>query len=186
MSEHSHKRAVHPLETLTVIALLVAGGFCYLHLVEGSRENGRAADNLQKATALADQISILRQKPSRVAALSRSERSLAKTVEQAAASVQVGPASIARIDPQAPQRAGDSDYLEHATVVQLEGVTLRQSAALLARLCSLRGGPDRLHCTSIRASTHYQAKPDGAAEELWNVELRLTYFVYSPNKRSSS
>lgn len=43
--------------------------------------------------------------------------------------------SISRIEPQQPRRYGDSDYLDHSTVLQLDGVTLPQ----LARRPFIRG-----------------------------------------------
>lgn len=137
-----------------------------------------ARSELETAQSLAKQISILRSKPDRAATKSHSSQSLAERIEKAAEEAGVAQERLARIEPQQPRHAGDSDYLEHVTVVQLDGVTLAQMSAALQKLRDVAVGQEPLSVSNLRISVPYQ-DGEAAGAEVWNVELTLTYYVYS-------
>jgi type II secretory pathway component PulM len=163
---------------LALALLLAACWMSYHHFEKGRTRFGRVQQDLEEAAALAQQIKLLRQKPDRAAASSRSEQSLAEAIEKSTAAAGLARDQIARIDPQPPRRAGDTDYLEHATTVQIDAVRLDQLAQAMQALRSM-AGLDQLRVAAMRISTPYQAA-SSEGPETWNVELTLTYYVYSP------
>jgi hypothetical protein len=167
------------LHILILTVLGVAGWFSFAHFSEARQQFTDAVQDLEQSTALAEQITLLRQKPDRAVTQSRSEQALAEAIEKSAIAAGVARERVARIEPQQPRRAGDSDYLEHATVVQLDGVTLAQLAATLTSLRASGAGHDQLRVSALRISAPYQAAASAGAEP-WNVELSLSYFIYSP------
>lgn len=113
---------------------------------------------------------------------SQSHQALAEAIEKSADSSGVPRERIARVEPQQPRRAGDSDYLEHGTTVQFDGVTLAQLAKTLQSLRST-AGLDQLRVSTLRITTPYRTAAE-ESPETWNVELILTYYVYSPKPPS--
>jgi hypothetical protein len=166
-------------QLIIVAALAAPCWFSWLHYSEGRESFLAAQHELDQSASLANQILLLRQKPDRAAAQSRSEQSLAEAIEKSAAAAGVSREKVARVEPQQPRRAGESDYLEHATVVQLDGVTLAQLANTLTTLRSSGAGLEQLRVSALRISAPYQAAASQGPEP-WNVELTLSYFVYSP------
>jgi hypothetical protein len=170
----------HALRQLTIVAALaVPCWFSWQHYSEGRESFLAAQHELNQSASLANQIILLRQKPDRAAAQSRSEQSLAEVIEKSATASRVSRDKVARVEPQQPRRAGESDYLEHATLVQLDGVTLAQLASTLSTLRSSGAGLEQLRVSALRISAPYQAAASQGPES-WNVELTLSYFVYSP------
>jgi hypothetical protein len=162
-----------------ILLLGSAGWLSFTHYRAGQDAFLAAQSELDTATSLARQIVLLRQKPDRATMQSRSDQSLAQTIEASAVASGLAREQVARIEPHAPRRLGDSDYLEHATVVQLDNVTLSQLATTLAALRSGAAGPEQLRVSSLRISAPYQDDSPGGVEP-WNAELTLTYLVYSP------
>ena len=75
--------------------------------------------------------------------------------------------------------------MEHATVVQLEGVTLAEFAQLSVNLRKLDASLGQLHLTTLRIDAPYRQDQQGKNQERWNVEFTLTYFVYSPKSSAT-
>lgn len=173
------KRSSRVVELLAVALLATGAWLSFEHFSAGKTRFEDSQRNLNSVAALTSQIEILRQKPDRAAAQSQSAQALAEAVEKSAATAGVAQERVARIEPQQPRRAGDTDYLEHATVVALDGVTLRQLAELLKSLRASGPGLDQLRVSNLRISAPYQVRDEGSTET-WNLELTLTYFVYSP------
>jgi len=71
------------------------------------------------------------------------------------------------------------------TVVQLEGITLKQFAQLAVYLRKSDASLGQLHITALRIDTPYRQNQQQASEERWNVEFTLIYFVYSPKSSNS-
>jgi hypothetical protein len=94
-------------------------------------------------------------------------------IEQAAQAAGVGPGSLRRITPEAPQRLGDSAYKEKPTLLALDDVTLEQLVRLVHHLVSSQQG---LCPKSIRLSAPRKA----AADSAWSAEIVLTYLIYDP------
>jgi hypothetical protein len=168
---------------LALALLATIGWFSFAHFSDGHQQFDAAVRELEQSTALAEQIALLRNKPDRAAAQSRSEQALAESIEKSAAAANVPQEKLARIEPQQPRRSGDSDYLEHATVVQLDGVTLAQLATTLTALRASGAGHEQLRVSTLRIAAPYQTA-ESQGEEPWNVELTLSYFVYSPKTSS--
>lgn len=163
---------------LIVVSLAVIGWFSFDHYDQRRQAFEQLASELDQASSLARQIELLREKPDRAASQSRSDQSLAEVIEKSASTAGVAREQIARIEPQQPRRSGESDYLDHSTVIQFDGVSLPQLASTLA---ALRGSPglEQLRVSTLRLAAPFQTAQSGDAE-VWNVELTLTYYVYSP------
>jgi hypothetical protein len=166
------------MNLLIFASLGTIGWLSFDHYDHRRQSFERLSSELEQATSLSRQISLLRQKPDRAASQSRSDQSLAETIEKSTAAAGVVREQIARIEPQQPRRSGESDYLDHSTVVQLDGVSLAQLASTLV---ALRGsaGLEQLRVSTLRIAAPFQTAQSGDTE-VWNVELTLTYYVYSP------
>ena len=164
---------------LLLAALVLAGfgWFCGHHFWTEFDQYDRTLRQLESSASLANQIGLLQTKPDRAAVQSRSESTLAEAIEKSTVDAGVSQQQIARIEPLTARRASDADYLEHSTQLQLDAVTLEQLAAMLAKL---RANEElaQLQASAVRISAPFQA--DVQAPETWNVELTLTYYVYSP------
>jgi hypothetical protein len=166
------------MNLLSVVVVATAGWFSLDHYQQRREAFERLSSEVQQASHLARQIELLRLKPDRAASQSRSEQSLAEAIEKATASAGLAREQIARIEPQQPRRAGESDYLEHGTVLQLDGVPLPQLASMLTALRSGEG-LQQLRVSTLRLAAPFQTAQSQDAE-VWNAELTLTYYVYSP------
>ena len=170
---------------LMIVVILVALWFGYDHYVRQVERFNRVQANLVQSRARSAQIALLRVKPNQVMHKSHSERTLARGIEQAASKAGIPSERIARIEPHQPRRAGETAYLEHATQAVFEGITLRQLALLAAEFRQRSASSQQLRITALRISAPYQANPaKGQRFETWNVEMTLTYFVYSPMNAS--
>lgn len=168
------------IEFLVTLVLIILVWFAYAGMASNRQQFAEASEELEQAARLSHQIELLRSKPDQATLESHSQRALAKAIEQSASEVGIKPTRIARIEPQAARRAGDSSYMEHATLVQLESVTLKQLALLADRLRQLDASLGQLHITTLRIDAPYQQDTDSPSTEAWNIEFTLTYFVYSP------
>lgn len=168
------------IEFLVTLVLIILVWFAYAGMASNRQQFAEASEELEQAARLAHQIELLRSKPDQATLESHSQRALAKAIEQSASEVGIKPTRIARIEPQAARRAGDSSYMEHATLVHLESVTLKQLALLADRLRQLDASLGQLHITTLRIDAPYQQDADSPSAEAWNIEFTLTYFVYSP------
>ena len=175
----------HQIEMLAVLLLIASVWVTYAGMDSNRQQFLGVSSELENATRLARQIKQLRSKPDQATLESHSQRALAKAIEQSASEVGIASTHIARIEPQAERRAGDSTYMEHATLVQLETVTLKQLAQLANRLRQLDASLGQLHITMLRIDAPYQQSADSQSAETWNIEFTLTYFVYSPKNPTS-
>ena len=132
-----------------------------------------AASNLERCEQLAAAIKQLRSKPSLANSAQEPISDLAPQLELAASSAKIAAQRLLRIDPESPRRVGDTPFLQVSTHVDIRGATLRE---LLTMLHSLLSSNPTLRVTFIRLSVPREEIID----ERWNVELTLTYFVYSP------
>jgi hypothetical protein len=166
------------MNLLIFAALATIGWLSFDHYDHERQFFERLSGELAQASSLSQQIALLRQKPDRAASQSRSDQSLAETIEKSTASAGLAREQIARIEPQQPRRSGESEYLDHSTVVQLDGVSLAQLASTVV---ALRGheGLEQLRVSTLRIAAPFQTAQSGDME-VWNVELTLTYYVYSP------
>ncbi|MCA9234849.1 MAG: hypothetical protein KDA44_05235 [Planctomycetales bacterium] len=175
----SSRASVSPRLQLALLATLAGTAVWACAWRYGERRTAfrETQASLQRCTGLAAQIRILRDRPDQAASESRSEQALAEAIERAVKEAGVGIQQIARIEPQPPRRVGETDYLEHATAVQLDGVTLAQLATWLTRL--KQGDLQQLRVSSARIVAPFQTT-ESAGPETWNVEVTLTYLVYLP------
>lgn len=175
------------IEILTTMALLAGLAVSYARMAASRQAFTAISEELEFASEAAQQIEHLRAKPDQATLETHSERALARAVERCASQAQIEQEQIARIEPQPPRRLGDTPYMEHATVVQLESVALNQLAALAATLRNLDASMGQLHLTTLRIDAPYQHETisDKLKAETWNVEFTLTYFVYSPKSPTS-
>ena len=140
---------------------------------------------LQRSGRHSQQIMFLRDLPDQAKLASHSTRDIAKAIEQSAAKASISAHQISSIEPQAPSRKGDTVYLEHATVVKLDDVTLTSLATLTNELLKSSASIGQLRITSLRVDAPYRNRPQGNDKELWNIEFTLTYYVYSPTSSKS-
>lgn len=180
------------LRTATLIqglafgVLIAATVYSAMRLVTARSEYVSCSEDLQACKARLPQIVQLRQKPDRAAQQSRSEVSLAKAIEESATKSGLQTSQVVSIEPQSPRRVADSSYEEFATLVRVEGISLSQLAKLAQALRSTDTSSSNLEISALRLGVPFQStKAQDAQGEVWNVELTLTYLVYSPKSRNS-
>ncbi len=159
--------------------------FTYVEYATSKQEFVDRTVELTRCTSLVAKIKTLRTRPDQAALASHSARALARAIEQSAAQAKITSKQIASIEPQTPRRSGDTPYMEHATVVHLEEITLAQFAQLAVNLRQLDASLGQLHLTTLRIDAPYRQDKQNEATERWNVEFTLTYFVYSPKSSPS-
>ncbi len=183
---------IHDIKLSILSSLLLAGGLWvgHDHYANQVARYDELRGELERSFTRAARIEQLRKQPDRVMRHSQTRRAMAERIERSASESGIPASQIVRIDPQAARRAEDTPYMEHATLVQLEEVTLRQLAKLASRFHSGDASFQNLHITSLRITAPYRtAGARGGTEkkttqnnnlESWNMELTLTWFVYSP------
>ena len=173
------------IESLVALMLVILVCLSYAGMASSRQQFESAFAELDKTVPQARRIRQLRSKPAQATLESHSERALARAIEQSASEVGIVQTHIARIEPQAVRRAGDSSYMEHATLVQLDSISLKQFALLADRLRKIDASLGQLHISTLRIDAPYAQESDSQTTEVWNIEFTLTYFVYSPKSPTS-
>jgi hypothetical protein len=137
------------------------------------RSASQARTDLAATEQLLERIEQIRNRPTLAADRQQIDAETIGRIEQAARDAGINPASLAHINPQRPQRIGDSVYQRKPTQVLLRGVTLGQTLKMMHGFCGIQGG---LQPASIRLS----APRRDDTGPLWNAELTLTYMIYAP------
>lgn len=139
-----------------------------------------AASDLMQGQQLQQQILSLRQRPQRVESQELLEPELARKIESAATAANLPTSAFDRIDPQSPQRVGNTPYLELTTRLSLRQVPL---ASLLGFLYNVSTDEVNLSVKEIRLSA---PRSDAeSAGEAWNAEVALAYWIYAPANPTS-
>ena len=177
----------HSNQKTFVVLLFVA--VCFLTWFAGSKY-------LSARDSLTQRISIYEQCKLKVAQIKawedatgqdgdagNSSGALNQAVEELSLKAGIAQEQIASISPQQPIRENDTDYLKFATVVKLDSVELGQLAQLLSYLRAESSYSGQLHVSSIRLDLPFRGTTSTTrsnGKETWNVEVTLTYLVYSP------
>lgn len=162
-----------------VFALLIAANiYGWQELNRSHHAAAAARSNLAACERLAVSIKSLKQKPALARSLQHEMTDLIRRIEEAATSASIPLERLVRIDPQTPKRLGNSSYQEHAAILDIDGVSLRQLITFLHLLASNESGLDAQNIQLI-------APRDPAALEQWNCGLVLTYLIYSPTSPTS-
>jgi hypothetical protein len=175
-----------PVKALAFCILLLGTGYSIGRMIDLRQQHFDTLNELSACEARVPQILLLRKKPDRAAQQSSSQVTLAKTIEESATRSGLKTSQVVSIEPQSPRRVGNTTYEEYATVVRVEGVTLAQLAKLAAAIRTQNASSHPLELSAIRMSVPFQSGQRGNnPEEAWNLELTLTYLVYSPKNRTS-
>ncbi len=185
MKEQRLFRSVSIVDLAVGTVLLLAIGYSYTTFDSNRQHFLDRALELERSKGRARQIIQLRELPDQAERASHSTRAIAKAIEQSASRANIAPQQIASIEPQAPSRKEDTAYLEHATVVKLDDVSLKSLATLTNEVVQANASIGQLHITSIRIDAPYRSASQDGTDELWNVEFILTYYVYSPKSGAS-
>lgn len=149
----------------------------YLQLKQNRGASAAAAASLQECRELAGQIHDLRAQPLRAGLWAHSRTELAERIEESANNAQVPFAHVMRIDPLGARRIDNTAYLQQATSVQLESITLKQLVTLVSSLTESDGG---LQVPAIRLLVSKNAPRASTGAEIWDAEVTLTYLIFSP------
>ncbi len=185
MNKPSSSSALSVFEIGGAVLLVGFLWFTFAGYATSKQELVESTVELTSSTSLVTKIKSLRARPDQAALASHSARALARAIEQSAAQAKITSKQIASIEPQSVRRSGETAYMEHATIVHLEGITLAQFAQLAVNLRQLDASLGQLHLTMVRIDAPYRQDKKNAATERWNVEFTLTYFVYSPKSSPS-
>lgn len=160
---------------LAACSLALLGGTSWWSSIETDRL-ARSRESLQECLGLAARLAAARESPETTAAARASEDELSQRFEAWSREAGLRAEQVEQIDPRAPRRLADTDYLIEGADIELSRVSLAE----LAKLASLVERSDRrLRFSSLRLSA--PREDDGA--ELWQAELALTYLRHAPRSR---
>lgn len=162
---------------LLTLFLVLSGGAWYSFdlLQQGRHRAERALLGLGDAQRSAQQIERLARQPRFAVEQERVAAEMTGLIERTAKASGIAPGNLFRIVPQAPQRLGETAYVERPTQIILRNVSLPQAAGLLYGVCEAETG---LRTRSLRLVA---PRPDDP-ENLWNVEAVVGYLVYDPQR----
>lgn len=132
----------------------------------------QAKEDLAASEYAIQRIQAIQDRPALASDREQLEAETTGRIEQAATEAGIRQESLAHINPQRPQRIGDSVYKHKPTQVLLRKVTLDQTVKMMHAF----GGEDGLQPVSLRLSS---PRRDDTGP-LWDVELTLTYLIYAP------
>jgi hypothetical protein len=179
-------RKISLIKLLVVILLASALVFSLMRTLDLRQQYCDGLEDLASRRLRVPQITLLRLKPDRAARESRSQVALAKTIEESATRSGLKPTQVVSIEPQSPRRVADTPYEEYATLVRIEAVTLGELAKLAEAIREESSADHPLQVSALRVAVPFQTgKSTDESVEAWNVELTLTYLVYSPKSRES-
>lgn len=177
LKNQSSQRLLIGVFYLGLIGLVL---FSYFEFRRRRESAVTASNTLELCRNLAHEINSLRNRPLFAALNVRSESELARRIDERKKKLGLPERSISRIQPQSPQRIGETEYKRQTTSLELQGVTLRDLTLLLTSL--VKDDPE-LQITSLRLIAPRNSKE--ASAELWRVEVTLTYLIFSPKIHSS-
>jgi hypothetical protein len=160
------------LSCISVVGLLALNGYGMIRLLEARRALSEARLGASEAAAVVEQIQSLKTRPALVAARALEAAELARRTESAAANVNIAAQAILRITPGVPRRLANTPYVQQQTQVIVKDATLRQVILLMQALDQESG----LRASAVRLTAPRREDDRGT----WQVELTLSYLVYSP------
>lgn len=162
-----------------------------------------AEDSLQEVVNQTDeiqkklkQIQSLRDRPTVIASTASSPDEVLQLIESARGAAGWQPRNIIAQQPQIPRRIDRSDYLQRATELRIQSVTLpslvtfcrelttdEPGAAAGRRVSRILLRPTRQARIGVKPD---QVSSDGSTQEVWDVDLTLTQTIYSPKSQNES
>jgi hypothetical protein len=163
------------LTAILLVLLAVVAHLCYGYWARSEAYAARAAEDLAATKRILASIEKLDDRPELASDHERLAAETTGRIEEAARQAGISPAGLAHINPQSPQRLGDSPYKQKPTQVLLKSVTLEQLVKMTHRLS---GDAQSLLPRSLRLT----APRNSDTGPFWNAELVLTYLIYDPPK----
>lgn len=174
MMESLKERLAHPLARPAILAILLLAALVWSYMVLGGYRDAALAAQSDYNHCLRDsaRIAACRQRPAVAAEQEQLAGQTLGMIEAAAKDANIPPEKLLRINPEAAQRVGETDYREKPTQVTLKGVTLEQVVRLMHELAT---GEPGLSAKSIQLTP---ASPDAA--DSWTAEIVFSYLIYDP------
>jgi hypothetical protein len=164
------------LTTLAAIAATAAvGSWARNESVELSNAVRRLADSQE----VVNDIQRLRGQPAMSAERALTTGDLSQSLDSAMRSAAVRPAALARVEPQSPQRLGETDYRLQTVELQLVDMRLQEVVEFARQLEGESGA------WIVR---RVQLAPAASADttERWSTQLTLTKLIYDPIRTGSA
>lgn len=158
------------------ILALAAGAFGW-QARRTATDAAAAERTLAECRQLATEIRALDDGPAKAELAQRPVEELTQLVETWAKQVGIEADNLLRVEPHAPRRVGDTDYLEQGAKVELRDVSLLQLAQFADCVASAE---DQLRVTDLRLTAPRQESIEHSGEETWQAELVLASLVYAP------
>lgn len=162
--------------TLALLGLLLAALiWSGLRLREKRAAARDAADNLAECRKLAAEIAGSQESPVIAAMASEPGPEITLRIETAAEAASLPPRAVTSIDPQPPQRIGQTPYRLHDTRVELSPLSLPQVVVFLEAVVA---GEESMTVSTLRLTAPRRGSTGDA--ESWRTEVGLTQLVYDP------
>ncbi|MEM8670549.1 MAG: hypothetical protein AAGG48_23690 [Planctomycetota bacterium] len=177
MSKNVRQSTVLFSIVLTALCVVAVG----LHFAAARAETreGLQQDDLVDCRRMAMEINRLRAGKQRALLKTKPAGELNRKISSWAKQSGIPADSLVRIDPRPPNRVGDTVYLEQVTELEILGSQLPK----LVELSQIaEQAEDGLKVSSMRLSLP-RSDPSEQDVEIWNVELTLTYLIYSPTSK---
>lgn len=171
---NDHRRPIILVGAMLLL-LAITAAWAGRWQADQKRQAERAASDLAEATRIAAQLEQLRAEPTVVASKDLEIKELGQIIESAAKKVLLADGAISNVYPRGPRPVGDTPYIERATDIKVQQVTLAQLSGFLYYLSHDAG----LNVRDLRLNVpRRQARPDQ-----WDADVTLTYMLYAPQEQ---
>lgn len=156
------------------MSLLMIAAWTYTTMAAARASAIAANDDLAECQALVESIQKINDRPPVIALEASSQAGVSAEVDEVVRSVGLPAGSLRTIDPQEPERVGETQYENRSTRIVFEQATLRQILQFAQGLEAKNAG---YRVRDLVLSTNENSS---RSRELWDVEAVLTQTVFSP------
>lgn len=174
MSHPVQRSTIGFVVTLTLLGALAIAA--HVARLGAQRRERSQREDLDDCRSMASQIERLRTGRQRALLKTKPSDELNRKIADWASRVGIPADRLIRIEPQQPSRIGDTPYLQQVTELEIMQTELPK---LIELAQASQRDEEGLKVSSMRLSLP-RLESDKDGPEQWNIELTLTYLIYSP------
>lgn len=177
MAKQVQRSTIWFVTTMALLVVLVLG--TYISRVSADKRARTHKEDLVDCRSMAAQINRLRTVKQRALLKTKPADELNRKIASWAGLAEIQADRLVRIEPREPRRIGDTDYLEQVSELEIMQTELPK---LIKLAQTAERSEDGLKVSAMRLSLP-RSEVGREGIELWNVELTLTYLIYSPTSK---
>lgn len=156
------------------MSLVMIAAWSWLTMSDARAGAIAANDDLAECKALVESIRKINDRPPVIALEASSQAGISAEVEETVQAVGLPANSLRIVDPQEPERIGETQYENRSTRIEIEEATLRQILQFSEQMEAKNAGY-RMRDLVLTVNEN-----SSRSRELWDVEAVLTQTVFSP------